>query len=358
MTRYQIRLRSGLRTSPRHFDPTIVNRGYDIPSGFKLDSRYAHQIQTQVQKERGVAAAGLILIAVFVLLIGAAIGLAVWTASSKTEQIIQYTPEAAEPDDPLTAGKSTKEIYRDVAILEASMKRQSEYQVAADKVLQDRPQAGSTDPTASTVEQARLSQLQTLFISEAGRRIDNLTGAQKLLPKVTDSQRPVIEQLINKEITDLNANKARIAATANATALASEQQVMNQEYNAYLLALAQLNLLIWADDQSLVNDKVNIIGGKFQERIDEAGSSGKPTATSQTLINGYQANKVTAKDLTAKVIRVLPTIKPGEHNSNRSVLKTYYDQLNTAHNEHIKALASAKKLAAEVQQFDAGNAAN
>ena len=94
------------------------------------------------------------------------------------------------------------------------------------------------------------------------------------------------------------------------------------------------------------------IGGKFQERINEASSAAKATATAQAALNSFQANKTTASALTSEVIKVVPTIKPGEHNSNRAVLKTYYDKLSSAHNELTKALDSTKKLYVEAQKFD------
>jgi len=296
-----------------------------------------------------VAIIGIVLLSLVVI---AGIGFAVWTASIKEQPAIRYTPPKVNADDPLSNGKSTKELVQDVRILEAGLKRADGYKEAAQKTLDDQQLPIDTGETATTVEQDRLSSLQTDFIAECDRRIKELTAAQPLLEKLTAAQRPVVEQLINKEITDLNGMKARVAAAASSDAFASDRQLLNQEYQAYLLALSQANLLVWADDQAVMEDKFNVAGGKFQERINEASTDGKSTATAQTALNSYQANKVTAKDLTAKVIKVVPTIRPGEHNANRSVQKSYFDQLASAHNELTKALASAKKLAAEVQGFD------
>lgn len=296
-----------------------------------------------------VAVVGIVLLALVVI---SGIGFAVWSASVKEQPAIRYTPPAVTADDPLSDGKSTKELVQDVRILDAAMKRADDYKEAAQKVLEDQQLPLDTSATATTVEQDRLSSLQTDFIAECDRRIKALTETQPLLDKLTGAQRPVIEQLINKEITDLNGMKARVAAAASSDAFASDRQLLNQEYQSYLLALSQTNLLVWADDQAVIEDKFNVVGGKFQERVNEASTDGKGTATAQTALNSFQANKVTAKELTAQVIKVVPTIRPGEHNANRSVQKTYYGQLSTAHNELAKALVSAKKLAAEVQGFD------
>lgn len=299
--------------------------------------------------QRGVAIVGIILMALVVL---GGIGFIGWTLSQKEAPVIRYTPPAVSADDPLSEGRSSKELVQDVRILEAIVKRADGYRIAAADSLNDKPGAIETTETGSAVEQERLSELQTDFISECERRVKTLTQTQSLMSKLTESQRPTVEGLINKEITALSGMKARVANAADLNAFASDRQALNQEYNAYLLALVQTHLLVFADDQSVLGDKVNRVGGKFQERINEASASGRPTATAQTSLNSYQANKVTARDLTDKVVKIVPTIKPGEQSSNRAVLKTYYEQLTTAHNELTKALDSAKKLTAEVQKFD------
>jgi hypothetical protein len=287
-----------------------------------------------------------------VLLVLGVIGFMVWTASVKEEPAIVYTPPAVTADDPLSEGRSTKELYQDYKILEAGIKRADGYKSTAAKALNDQPQAIGDSGTATTVEQSRLSELQTDFISEVDRRIKALNELAPQYEKLTAAQRPVIEAAVNKEITDLNSMKARVAATDNPDAFAADRQLLNAEYNAYLLAIVQTTLLVFADDQAALESKVNRIGGKFQERINEASSAGKATATAQAALNSYQANKTTATGLTADVIKVVPTIRPGEHNSNRAVLKTYYDKLSTAHNELTKALDSTKKLYTETQKFD------
>jgi hypothetical protein len=315
-----------------------------------MKSVQEQKLRIDTKRQRGVVA----LVGVFLLIflgIGV-IGFVSWTLSHKPQPVLQYTPPKVTADDPLSAGKSTKEIFQDVKILDASVKRGDDLKAATEKVLADTPISSDVDPTTNNVGQDRLSELQTKFIDECNRRIASLTGAQPLLKKLTAGQRPGVEQLLNKAITDLNSMRARVVKSTDTDAFASDQQVLNQEYNSYLLVLAQANLLAWADDQSATTDKFNIVGGKFQERSDAASNDGKSVATAQTQLNSYQANKVTAKPLTANVIKIVPTIRPGEHNSNRSVLKTYYDQLSTAHNELTKANASAKLLALEVQKFD------
>ncbi len=330
------------------------NGGIIIRKSYK-NNRMQHKIRisslsSSSERQRGhVAVIGIVLMVAVVI---GVIGFAAWSLSQKDEVVIQYSPPQVTADDQLSEGKSSKELVQDVKILEAGLKRADGYKMAADVALTDRQLSIGTNTTATTVEQERLSQLQTDFIAECDRRLGILTKSQTLLEKLTDAQRPVVEQLINKEVTDLNGVKARVAATASQDAFDADRQVLNQEYLAYLLAISQLNLLVWANDQVISEDKFNVVGGKFQERINAASNNGSSTAASQTALNSFQASKVTAGDLTTKVIRVVPTIRAGEQNANRSVLKTYFEQLSTAHNEMNKALVNAKLLAVEAQKFD------
>ncbi len=296
-----------------------------------------------------VALVGIVLMVVLVV---GAIGFTAWTLTRDDAPVITYTPPPVKPDDQLSAGKSSKELVQDVKILEAMAERATEYKKTALVGLNDRQLSIGTSSTTTAVEQERLSALQTDFIAECTRRIKTLGQLQSALPKLTNSQRPIVEQLVNKEITDLNGMKARVATADSQDAFDAARQMLNQEYANYLLALSQSNLLVWANDQTNAEAKYNTLGGKFQERINEASSNGKSTAEAQTALNGFQAGKATATNLTGQVVKVVPVIRAGEYGANRSVLKTYYDQLTTAHNELAKALANAKTLAIEAQKFD------
>lgn len=304
----------------------------------------------QIKPQSGqVAVVGIVLMVVLVISV---IGFTAWTLSRDNTPVITYTPPAVTPDDQLSPGKSSKELVQDVKIIEAMLQRAGEYKKSALSSLNDRQLAIGTTTTTTAVEQDRLSALQTDFIAECSRRIKTLTQSQSLVPKLTDGQRPAIEQLVNKEITDLTGMKARIATADTQDAFDAARQMLNQEYGNYLLAISQLNLLVWTNDQVSTEAKLNTLGGKFQERIDSASSNGKSTAESQTALNSLQASKATATDLTGQVVKIVPVIRAGEYGSNRSVLKTYYDQLSTAHNELSKGLVNAKTLAVEAQKFD------
>lgn len=287
-----------------------------------------------------------------ILVVFAVIGLTIWIVAGNNKPSLIYTPPKVTADTPISAGKTTKEIIQDVRVLDAGFKRTEIYKASSEKALADKQYTGDGDASSVDQQQDDLSEMQTVFIKESNRRIQAMTKAKPLLKRLTSSQRPAVEQLLEGEISILNNLKQQVVKVTDVNELDPQQQELNGEYNNYLLGLAQVNLLAWANDQATLNEKFNKVGGKFQERADTASNNGQSIAAMQTILNGYQANKLTARSATNGVIRVVPTIRPGEQESNRSVLKTYVTQLTTANNELSKANVAAKKLAAQVQSFD------
>jgi hypothetical protein len=189
-----------------------------------------------------------------------------------------------------------------------------------------------------------LSTLQTAFISEGDRRLKALTAAQQLLPKLTTDQQAIVKKLIIDESTAITGLKAKAASEATFDGFTADKTALDKEYGNYLLAIAQASLLTWANGQSALEDKINILGGKYQERLNTATDRGQDTSAAQVLVNTFQASKTTASGLTTTVIKTVPTVKPGDYNANRSVLRTYYTQLSTAHDNTGKAVQTASSL--------------
>jgi hypothetical protein len=239
-------------------------------------------------------------------------------------------------------------------IVAKGLERDDTQRQAADKVLSDQAQTiGDDSDTAITVEASRLSTLQTQFISEGDRRLQALSDASKLTAKLPADQQDITSKLITDENTAITGLKAKAAAESTFDAFSADEKALDKEYGNYLLALGQVYLLTWANGQSALEDKVNIVGGKYQERINDADSQGKDTAQAQIFLNTFQAGKTTATGLTATVLKAVPPIKPGDYNANRSVLRTYYAQLSTAHDNLKKSQDASTGLAGEMSKFSA-----
>jgi hypothetical protein len=294
--------------------------------------------------QRGAAVlVGIICLAVL-LLVGSIVAFLVLTQKEQPKITYQAPPVSA--DDKLTAGKSDNELVLDGRIIKAGLDRDNDQRSAATNVLADQALAigDTTSDPATSVEQSRLSSLQTTFISESDRRLKALSAAQQLLPKLSDDQRPSSNKQISDETTAITGLKAKAASETTLAGFADDKTSLDKEYGNYLLATAQVYLLVWANAQSTLEGKMNIFGGKFQERLNAINSQGVDTSTAQTYLNTLQAKKTTATDLTDGSLKLIAVVKPGDYTANRSVLITYQKRLSTAHDQLSTGLDAAGSL--------------
>jgi hypothetical protein len=308
------------------------------------------QKQQNTQKQRGAAAIVGIGIIVVILLI--AIGFAYVTLTQKQGPVLQVETPKVTADDTLNQGKTNNELVIDRLIIEAALKRDQEQADATDKTLSDSVLPVGDGVTAdTTVESTRLSQMQTEYITESDRRLKNLDDALKLTAKLSTDQKTITQKAINDEVTALTGLKAKSAAETTKETFLADRDSLDAEYTDYLMSISQVKLLLWANAQTIFEEKINVLGGKFQERLNDASNSGESIATAQTLVNSYQSNKTTAKDATAKSLKSVNDVKPGTFNANKAVLKSYYDQLNLAHSELNKAAGTSKQIITEIKTY-------
>jgi hypothetical protein len=273
------------------------------------------------------------------------IGGAFYLATLKDAPTLTYTPPAVTADDALSQGKTNNELIQDARIINEGVKRDDTQRQAADAAIGDQPQAiGDSNDTSTTVEASRLSTLQTAFISEGDRRLKTLDATLQLFPKLNTQQQTAAKKLITDESTAITGLKAKAASESTFDAFTVDKASLDKEYGNYLLAISQVNLLVWANGQTKVEDKANVLGGKYQERLNTASDHGQDTSAAQVLVNSMQANKTTGSALTASILKDIPTIKPGDYNANRSVLRTYYTKMSNAHDNLSNVVKSASSL--------------
>lgn len=300
--------------------------------------------------QRGAAAiVGIILIVILVL---AAVVFAYFTITQKSGPTLRVETPQVTADDLLTEGKTNNELVIDRMIIEAGHKRDEEQSKAAKAVLGDEKLPVGDGVTASTtVEAARLSQLQTEFIAETDRRLQQLNEALSQADDLPVEQRTLSKKYVNDEITALTGLKAKSAAETSKEAFLTDRDELEKEYTNYLMAVVQVHLLLWANDQTVLGEKVNVLGGKFQERLNDASNSGNGIAAAQTLLNTYQSAKTTAKEATAKALKSVTEVKPGTFNANKAVLESYYNQLATAHAELGKSAEASKQIITHIKSY-------
>ena len=310
-----------------------------------------HRYQTPSPSgQRGAAMiVGVILI---VLLLLAAVGFGYYTLTQDKGPVLQVETPKVTADDSLNQGKSNNELVIDRLIIEAGYKRDEEQAKAANSVLADQTlPVGDGVAADTTVEATRLSQLQTEYISESDRRLKNLNIALTLSSKLTSAQKTQSQKVINDEITALTGLKAKSAAETTKENFLADRDALNAEYTDYLMSITQVHLLVWANSQTVLEEKVNVLGGKFQERLNDASNSGESIATAQTQLNDYQSNKTTAKNTTAKALKATAELRPDTFNANKAVLKSYYDQLNSAHTVIGNMITTSKAIITEIKTY-------
>ena len=148
-------------------------------------------LRNQQRSQRGAALIiGIVIISLLVL---GAVVFAYLTLTQKPGPVLQQDPISIGADDKLSDGRSNNELVIDTKIVEAGIKRDEEQRKAAETVLADDtlPVGDGVTP-ATTVEAARLSQLQTEFIAETDRRLKLLDDHHPLANKLAVEQKPAI----------------------------------------------------------------------------------------------------------------------------------------------------------------------
>jgi len=173
----------------------------------------------------------------------------------------------------------------------------------------------------------------------------------KLTEKLAIEQKPNSKKYINDEITALTGLKAKSAAETTKDGFLADRDELDKEYTNYLMAQTQVYLLLWANDQTVLGEKVNVLGGKFQERMNDASNSGDSIAATQTLQNSYQSYKTSAKDTTAKALEAIAKVQPGTFNANKAVLQQYYDQLSSAHGSLDQAVDTSSSIITQIKGY-------
>jgi len=300
--------------------------------------------------QRGAAMIVGTVIIVILLLAAAGFGYVALTQKEGVQLQVE-TPEVGA-DDLLTTGKSNNELLIDRLIVQAGLKRDGQQQKTTNEVLDDEAlPVGDGVTTSTTVEASRLSQLQTEFISESDRRLKKLDAAMALTGKLPVEQKTSSQKYINDEITALTGLKAKSAAETARDGFLTDRDDLDKEYVNYLMVVTQVYLLQWANDQTILGEKVNVLGGKFQERLNSASNSGESIAAAQTQLNSYQSDKTAAKDNTAKALENIAKVQPGTFSANKAVLEQYANQLSTANASLKRATDTSVTIITQIKTY-------
>jgi hypothetical protein len=300
-------------------------------------------------QDRGAAKIVGVIIAVILLLIAGVFGYLAVTQKNEPQLVVDTAQVSA--DDLLTSGKTDNDLETDYKIIAAGTKRDGEERDTTKTALDDEALPVGTGVTAdTTVQTARLSQLQTEFNKEVDRRLAKLKEVSAKTDKLTDAQKTLSDKYILDETTALTGLKTKATAETSVDELLKDRDALDKEYDSYRMVVVQVYMLLWANDQRILAEKANVLGGKLQERMNDASNHGVSIAHMQTLLNGYQTNKEQAKSLNESTLVLVEAVQPATFNGTKPVLQSYFDNFSKAHDALQKTSDMSKDVIIELEK--------
>ena len=212
----------------------------------------------------------------------------------------------------------------------------------------------TTQNNNAATEQARLQNIINKGNQEIARRLaslSTLTARINAATKLTSSDKATLTAEVNTTISGLNALKVQLDSETTITAARADAQNIYTEYRVYALVAPKIGLVKVADDQQVVEQKLQTLIQKFQTRLNALKSKGKNVdALQETLTD--MTNKVNASlgistSIQAKVIGLQPT----DYNSDHAILSGDSAQLKTAHADNEAAFQDAKQIVAGIKSL-------
>jgi len=195
------------------------------------------------------------------------------------------------------------------------------------------------------LEQNKIENLKQRADNEINRRVtslNNLISKINGLKKLTDVQKTVFVAQVQAQITNLNVLKTKIDADTDLTTLKTDVQSIVKSYRVYLLLIPQINILIAADSLDTVADRLDVLAGKLELRINTAGDVDvtKLKTNLENLETKTADIKVQAQKARDAVIPLTPDGYPG----NKTILLQGRQYITVG----IKDVNSAKEYALSI----------
>jgi hypothetical protein len=211
----------------------------------------------------------------------------------------------------------------------------------------------SNNPTTSTsnsteatkqaeADQAQLQLIITKGTAEIDRRLTTLSTLDTKInssTKISSADKTSLTSEVNNEVSGLTALKTNLAATTTVALARSYAQSIINDYRVYALVVPQVNILKTADDQQLVEAKLNTLETSLATRINSS------TNTSLVAeLTAMTTQTKSAESLSSSVESSVLSLTPSNYDSNHSLLVQYINSLKTASSDNQAAIASGKSI--------------
>lgn len=206
----------------------------------------------------------------------------------------------------------------------------------------------STNAATTTAnEKAKLQNVITKGDQEIARRLTSLatlTGKINAATKLTSSDKATLTAEVTTTISGLNTLKAQLDGETTLAAAHADAQSIYTEYRVYALVAPKIALVKVADDQQVVEQKLQTLIQKLQTRLNAAKAKGKDVSALETTLadmtSKVNASLSVSSSVQAKVIGLQPT----DYNNDHAILSGDSAQLKTAHTDNVAAYQDAKQI--------------
>lgn len=210
----------------------------------------------------------------------------------------------------------------------------------------------SKSTAASATDQAHLQNIIAKGDQEIERRLTSLsTLASKInaATKLTSSDKATLTSEVSDTTSGLTALKTQLDSETTVAAARTDAQNIYTEYRVYALVTPKVNLIKVADDQQVVEQKLQTLAQKLQTRLTAEQSKGKDVTSLQSTLTDMNNQIAAAQGISSAMESKVIGLQPTDYNSDHSLLSGDSAQLKTAHSDNQTAFQDAKQIVAGIK---------
>lgn len=207
-------------------------------------------------------------------------------------------------------------------------------------------------------QQQRISNLQTKADMEINRRLSSLNNALSRLnnsQKLTAADKATLTGLIQTDITNLTALKAKIDADTDLPTLRTDVQSIVKDYRIYALIMPKGGIAVAADRVLSYADKLTALSTKLQNITLKLQAQGKDTSAIQSSITDLNAQIKDAQTQAQAAHDTVMSLTPDGYPGNKATLQTAIADLKTARNDLQKGRLDIQAAVAAIKTLRGQN---
>jgi hypothetical protein len=169
--------------------------------------------------------------------------------------------------------------------------------------------------------------------------------------QLTDSDRSTQSALISDQSAGLTSLKAKIDADTEPAQLREDCEQIVLGFRVYLRTSPKVHLVMAADRELSVADRLTDMAGKLQAKADDRKAAGNDTAAAQSAIDDLVAKVNAARDLAQPVPGTVEALTPAQYNAGTAgpVLDASRSALESGRDDLQAAIADAKTARAALK---------